>query len=188
MAGVLADPCAPQRLGPVERPRAYPVPVTSLTLEFTREFDLPRAIVWDALVEPVLLEGWLADAEVEPRVGGRFRLRWVEPDHLSPFSGEIVTLVPRELLDVEGAASERLRFSLRELPGGTRGTSSSLSIAVTSVIEPPFAPGVIAHWQSSLDQLEDLLRGRPVDWANWERDRRASWGDHFDRAARGERH
>jgi len=170
------------------RGRAYPVTVTGLTLEFTRELDLPRAIVWDALVDPVLLEGWLADAEVEPRVGGGYRLRWIEPDHLAPFAGEIVRMLPGELLEVASPNGERLRFDLRELPGGTRGSGCGLTIGVTSVIEPRFAPGVIAHWQSSLDQLEDLLRGRPVDWANWERDRRASWGDHFDRAVRESSH
>ena len=58
------------------------LPVSSITLEFERAFDLPASIVWDALIDPVLLEGWLADATVDPRVGGEYRLAWIAPTHL----------------------------------------------------------------------------------------------------------
>ncbi len=38
---------------------------------------LPVALIHAALVEPARLRAWLCDeAEVEPRVGGRYRLRW----------------------------------------------------------------------------------------------------------------
>lgn len=165
-------------------PHAYPVTVTGQTLEFTRDFDLPPAIVWDALVDPVLLEGWLADAEVDLRAGGGFRLRWIQPNHLAPFRGEIVALAPGEVLEIAGGDSGGLRFDLRAVPGGTRGVGSTLLVTVASPVERRFAPGVIAHWQSNLEQLDELLRGHPVDWANWQRDRGARWVDHLDRAAR----
>jgi hypothetical protein len=29
-----------------------------------------------------------------------------------------------------------------------------------------------------LDQLEELLRGHPVDWANWDRDRMGTWTEY----------
>jgi uncharacterized protein YndB with AHSA1/START domain len=41
---------------------------------------LPIPMIYAAFTEPEKLTGWLCDgAEVEPKVGGRFRLRWNEP-------------------------------------------------------------------------------------------------------------
>jgi len=158
--------------------------VSSITLEFERAFDLPASIVWDALIDPVLLEGWLADATVDPRVGGEYRLAWIAPTHLVPVAGRIVALVEGSLLEISTGGPDRLRFALVDVPGGTRGSATSVRVVVTTALEPRFAPGVIAHWRSNLEQLEELLRGHPVDWANWERDRGVSWGQHLERAHR----
>ncbi len=107
-----------------------------------RRIDLPRAIVWDALLDPVLVEGWLhptarlLDGEIRERV--------------DPAAGETAVLVT--VLEPFGA----LRFELDELGGGTRGTSTGLRLTA----ERP------SGWHDRLDELENLLRGHPVDWGD----------------------
>jgi hypothetical protein len=103
-----------------------------------RVVDLPRAIVWDGLVDPVLVEGWF-DPELrlvdgEPRV-------------------EVLERHDPELLRVRVAGLGELTFSAEELPGGTRGASTLLRFT---------AP--LEQADELLDRLEDLLRGHPVDW------------------------
>ena len=158
--------------------------VSGVTLVFRRDLDFSPAIVWDALVDPVLLEGWLADATVDFRLGGRFRLDWIEPAHLVPFESRIAGLEPRVLLELASRGGGGLRFDLEEVAGGSRGTSTALTVTVAGALEPRFAPGVTAHWQSNLDQLAELLRGHPVDWPHWERDRGEHFGGHLEKAQR----
>jgi uncharacterized protein YndB with AHSA1/START domain len=91
-----------------------------------RVIDLPRVIVEDALVDPVLVEGWLHPV---------LRLQ--------------------DFPDV--------RLSAEEVPGGTRGTSTRVTVEV-AVPDPRFAGALRETWQTRLDQLENLLRGHPVVW------------------------
>ncbi len=108
------------------------------SLTVARVIDLPRAIVWDGLVDPVLVEGWF-DPELR-LVGG-------EP--------AVVVLERRdpELLRVRADRLGELEFAAETVPGGTRGTSTML--AVTSILP---------DWEDRFDRLEDLLRGHPIDW------------------------
>jgi hypothetical protein len=107
--------------------------------DFERLIYLPRSIVWDALLDPVLVEGWLhptarpLDGEVRERVEPA-------PD---------TTAVLETVLEPFG----RLRFELEERDGGTRGTSTLLRLQATG-----------AGWDDRIDGLENLLRGHPVDW------------------------
>lgn len=103
-----------------------------------RVIDLPPSIVWDALVDPVLVEGWLHPSE---------RL----------IDGTVLACVEGELLHVRGDRLGEVRITLGELVGGTRVTSTLVCVELT---EPP-----TAAWSARLDQLEALLRGHPVDWS-----------------------
>lgn len=109
-------------------------------LRIERVVDLPRAIVGDAMVDPVLVEGWLHP-----------------------------TLRLADFPDV--------RISTEEVPGGTRGTSTLVSVEVR-LADPRFAGAIRETWQTRLDQLENLLRGHPVLWQSERaapaRDRRAN--------------
>jgi uncharacterized protein YndB with AHSA1/START domain len=91
-----------------------------------RIIDLPRAIVADALVDPVLVEGWLHPLLRLPDF----------PD---------------------------VRLTTDEVPGGTRGTSTRVSVEI-ALPDPRFATAIEQTWQTRLDQLENLLRGHPTDW------------------------
>ncbi len=117
-------------------------------LRIERVIDLPRAIVWDAFVDPVLVEGWLDPA-----------LRLVD--------GEPAVLLRErrdpELLRLSSSELGELVIAAEELPGGTRGRSTRVSVEVV-LADPRFAPGVRRGWIDRLDRLENLLRGHPADW------------------------
>jgi hypothetical protein len=104
-----------------------------------RVVDLPRVIVWDGLVDPVLVEGWFDPA-----------LRLIDGDP------DVVVLERRdpEVLRVRVDGIGELVFEAEELPGGTRGRSTRLRLT-----------GAIEGADELLDRLEDLLRGHPVDWS-----------------------
>jgi hypothetical protein len=68
-----------------------------------------------------------------------------------------------------------LEFTLESVPGGTRGTSTDLRLKIRVDTEPRLLASTHAYWQSNFDQLEDLLRGHPVDWSTWQRDRGEAW-------------
>ena len=137
--------------------------MSTLPLVFERDYEFPRVIVWDALVDSELVSGWLAEAEIVPEVGGQYNLTWPRRNAASTF-GRITVLQSLERLWVETTDAGRLQFELEELPGGSRGTSTRLRLTVDVEIEPAFAPRVQADWELALEQLEELLRGHPVDW------------------------
>lgn len=151
-------------------------------LSFSRDFDLPPIIVWDALIDADLVSGWLAEATITPEVGGEYNLRWMHRPTLpqTPSLGRITLLQPLERLDVDTTSAGRLRFELEQVPGGTRVYGTRLRLTVDVDLEPALEARAKADWLTSLDQLEDLLRGHPVDWSSWDRDRREAWAHHFD--------
>jgi uncharacterized protein YndB with AHSA1/START domain len=144
-------------------------------LVLERRLDLPRAVVWDALVDPVLAEGWLhpsarlAGEEVE---GGFDPIEFVEPE-----SPEAVAV-----LHVDSAELGEVRFELIEVAGGTRGASTDLTLTVRSHGDARFLAPIVAGWRSRLDQLDDLLRGHPVEWQHWQRDRGADYEQYLAEA------
>lgn len=158
--------------------QTYTVGVSSGVIVFERRIDLPREIVWDALIDDALVSGWLAEASIEPRVGGRYDLEWMHPDPYPPTVGTIRELDAVTRLVVETSNVGVLAFDLDGVAGGTRGHSTILRLTVTLDIESstsPLSPRAQAYWLADLDQLEALLRGHPVDWANWHRDHLDDW-------------
>lgn len=152
----------------------------AFSLECERDFEFPRIIVWDALVDPELVSGWLGEASIVPELGGDFSITWHQrPGHPTTV-GSISALQSRRLLVVQTDDAGVVRFDLTELPGGSRGTSTNLRVTVELEMERAFAARVWADWRSNLDQLEDLLRGHPVDWQHWERDRQPIWTSYLD--------
>lgn len=146
-------------------------------LFFEREIDLPRAIVWDALVDPELVSGWLAEAQIDPIAGGRYDLRWLHSTDPRT-TGIIDEFDDAHALVIDTDNRGRIDFRLEESSGGPRGSSTILRLTVFLELDAAFAARVRANWMIGLDQLEELLRGRPVDWANWDRDRMGTWTEY----------
>jgi uncharacterized protein YndB with AHSA1/START domain len=147
-------------------------------LTVSREYDLPRSIVWDAFVDADLVSGWLAPAEIEPRVGGRYDLAWSGSTPLPPTVGVIEQLDEPSLVVVDTSIG-RLEFRLDQFEGGTRATSTRLTVTITSEADAEFSSSSVAHWLTNLEQLESLLRGKPVNWENWDNDWRPIWLRHL---------
>lgn len=158
---------------------AYSVLVTSL-IRLTRDLEFPRVIVWDALTDEDLIAGWLAEARVQPEVGGRFDLTWLHRPASGVTTGKITRLVPHERLDVTTSDAGAVSFTLEEMEGGSRGTSTRLNLAIDIDVEPAFLTRVKVDWLVYLDQLDELLHGHPVDWAHWDRDSHDAWTRHLD--------
>jgi uncharacterized protein YndB with AHSA1/START domain len=151
---------------------------------FEREIDLPRAIVWDALVDPELVSGWLAGAVIEPVPGGRYDLDWLQSSDPGT-AGIIDELRAPHTLVVDTDNRGRIDFRLEESSGGSRGSVTILRLTVVVELEAAFAARVRANWMIGLDQLEELLRGHPVDWANWDRDHMGTWTEYRNLFASG---
>jgi uncharacterized protein YndB with AHSA1/START domain len=149
-------------------------------LAFQRDYEFPRVIVWDALVDADLVSGWLAEAVIVPESGGEYNLRWLHKVGKPETFGRITLMTTLDRLDVDTHDVGRLTFQLEELQAGSRGTSTRLTLTVDTDVEPEFHPTIVADWLTNLDQLEALLRGHPVDWATWDRDRREDWSRHLE--------
>jgi len=118
-----------------------------------RAVDLPRAIVWEALVDADLVAGWLHPSE--RLVTGTSPVEFREPD--DPAVPAVLEVISPSFGDV--------RLVLTRLAGGTRGEGTRVELAVSD--EWGRRADREALWTLRLDQLEALLRGRPVDWGRW---------------------
>lgn len=156
--------------------------IAASRFDIERRIELPPPIVWDALVDPQLVAGWLAVASIELHVGGRYDLAWQRDGVRRVGPGVITELRDGTALTVDAAQHGVLSFRLRAVPGGSRGTSTRLRLSVKLGTDPVFAARVRADWETRLDQLGDLLRGHPVDWANWVRDRGDDWNAYLEAA------
>jgi len=79
---------------------------TDTTIVFSRAFNAPRRLVWDAMTRPELLRKWMftppgwswAACEMDVRVGGKYRWAWNGPDGrvALTISGVHTVVVPPE--------------------------------------------------------------------------------------------
>ncbi|MEY2847914.1 MAG: hypothetical protein RI885_579 [Actinomycetota bacterium] len=138
--------------------------MTVRSLILHRVIDLPPVIVWDALVDPVLVGGWLGEAVIDARPGGLYRVGWVGSVHHPALEGRIERMSPRESLTLSTDRHGSIRFTLHPLDGGTRGLATRLDVGIEVEIDPVFIPRLERIWSTALDQLIELLRGHPVEW------------------------
>lgn len=77
---------------------------SDLEIEMTRDFDAPRALVWEMFTKPEHIRQWwghnhlaVTHCEVDLRVGGKYRYVGTTPDGREvPFCGEHLEIVPPE--------------------------------------------------------------------------------------------
>ena len=180
----------PDRTG--VRPADEPTP--SHALSFGRRLDLPPVIVWDALVDPVLVSGWLGEADIEAAPGGRFDVRPGAPEHRRPVGvgrGVVVSIAAPRRLEIEStgeadAAPARVRIILDDVPGGPRDRSTEITVTITTPTPLAHPEEARAAWLTHLDLLHELLHGRIADWDRWAADREPAWLAHRADSARRE--
>lgn len=147
-------------------------------LRFERRLRHPPERVWRALTDPAELSAWLAEAVLEPAVGGKFELRWLNAGDAADETiarGTVTAFDPPRLLELDSDIHGRLRWELAPAPEGTH-------LVFTSDVELPgeYLVQTLAGWHVHLDYLAEALDGARVDWANWTTDR---WQVHHDRYA-----
>lgn len=133
-------------------------------LNFERTIDLPPIIVWDALVDPDLLAGWLGEVRRDTAGSTGFHILWPGADPRESTTGSVAEFDAPRYLRVVTDNRGTIECTLAGIPGGLRGSGTELCLRIDSEIEPAFAATVRDEWETSLDRLERLLHGHPVDW------------------------
>jgi uncharacterized protein YndB with AHSA1/START domain len=132
-----------------------------VAVHFERLYDYRQEELWAALTEPEQLSGWLGEAEVDLRVGGRIVIRFGDSNE-EIASGTIHELDPPRVLEYDwtflGESDSVLRVELEPRGEGT------LLILDHRRLTPSVAVGYSAGWHAHLDRLEGLVRGEHVDW------------------------
>lgn len=139
---------------------------------FTRSFNAPRQMVWDAMTKPELLKRWLFGppgwtmtvCEMDLRVGGKYRWVWRGPDGNEMGMGgvhkEIVPpekIVNSQLFDQDWTGGEAVgTLVLTEKNGVTLLTNTvryNTPEAREAVLKTPMEQGMAMGY----DRLEQLL-------------------------------
>jgi uncharacterized protein YndB with AHSA1/START domain len=132
-----------------------------LQVVFHRRYAKPIEKVWAAITTPERLADWLADAEVEPRAGGKFRLGW-NGDH--GMEGRVVAYEEPRLFawtwELDGRETV-VRFELEPDGDGCRLTLTHSGLSPKA----GRGAGVRAGWHAHLDGIPDAIEGRRTDFS-----------------------
>jgi uncharacterized protein YndB with AHSA1/START domain len=131
------------------------------TVHFERVYDYGPRELWAALTEPEQLRGWLGEAEVDLRIGGRIVIRFGDTEE-QVAEGTIRMIDPPRLLEYDwtypGETKSVLRLELEPRGDGTLLILDHRRLPATA------AAGYGAGWHAHLDGLDALLAGEPSDW------------------------
>ncbi len=132
-----------------------------MTLQFERRYEATPDEVWAALTEPESIRRWLfAEAVLEPRVGGAFRLRWSENEA----GGSVLVWEPPRTFQVEWNETN-VRSILRiEITAVENGAALALE---HRNITHKAANGMGAGWHAHLEALGEILSGREASSERW---------------------
>jgi uncharacterized protein YndB with AHSA1/START domain len=143
-------------------------PVAEREIVITREYDAPARLLFEAFRNPEYLKRWfgpkgwpLTLAEMDFRVGGRFRFGMTGPDGVQdpPFGGEFLEIVPdRKIVYVIDTFDEPMTVTLTydEVDGKTTLTYHTLFGSVAMKNEH-VGFGIEEGINSGLDQLADVV-------------------------------
>ncbi|HEY3950250.1 SRPBCC family protein [Phenylobacterium sp.] len=129
-------------------------------ITFMRRLARPVAKVWAALTVPERLADWLAKAEIDLRVGGRFSLHWDTHDYR--MAGVITELDPPRVLawtwPHEQHPDSVVRWTLEPDGDGCR-----LTLVQTNLTAPPLK-NAAAGWHTHLEGLAGAADGVTTPW------------------------
>lgn len=137
-------------------------------LRFERRLGHPVAVVWEALTTPAGIARWMqADAVVEPRVGGRYRLAFHAFDHV--MDGQVTGWEPPRLFEYTWPEAEAGGDSLVRVTLEPDGEGCRLVLLHTLKAGGDLAD-FASGWHWHLDGLDDAARGlaRTFDKPRWE--------------------
>jgi uncharacterized protein YndB with AHSA1/START domain len=133
----------------------------ALQVVFHRHYNKPIEKVWAAVTTPERLADWLAEAEIEMKVGGRIRFNWNSGAH--QMEGRVVALDPPHTFAWTWMLDERetvVRFDLKADADGCwlTLTHSGLNPKGGS------GSGVRAGWHAHLEGIPEAMEGRKTPW------------------------
>jgi len=156
-------------------------PADDPVITITRMFDAPRELVWRAFTDPSYLARWFSPSglstprcEVDVRPGGAWRIDMRTPDGtVYPNQGVYLEVVEPERLvwtDVvdetnapawgETAPPSAVNTARFDDLGGTTKLTLTIRLASPADRDAMLAQGAVEGWNSSLDQLAELLAER----------------------------
>ncbi|CAN5222456.1 SRPBCC family protein [soil metagenome] len=151
-------------------------------IRFERRLRHSPERVWKALTTPEGLACWLAEADIDPRPGGRMALNFRQPDHeFMPDTpdnrlqhNEVLVAEPYTRFEHTFGSNELSVVRWRLTPDGD-GTH----ILLIHSIPQGWAGGranVLSGWRTHMDGLEDAIHGVRHLW-DWDLflARRAAW-------------
>jgi uncharacterized protein YndB with AHSA1/START domain len=158
-------------------------------LRFERDLPHPVEKVWAFLTEPDKLKTWLADGEIDLRVGGRVFLEGDNIDsHVTALEPGRVLAFGWKTADWDGGI---IRFELEPTSDGTRlnfthdmsKLSDEAKRELMDKIEVPEGwdqlPSTLAGWHSIFDRLGKALDGSAqrssLDWREAGKDALDEW-------------
>ncbi|NML54922.1 hypothetical protein HHL19_34435 [Streptomyces sp. R302] len=133
-------------------------------LRYVIELPHPQAAVWEKVASPEGLPSWLCAADpLEPRLGGKVVLRWLNGD--TEVSGRVTAWDPDHVAEYTvGAPHGRIRFHLEPDAGGA---STVLRFTNEFRGDRDLLLDCLAGWHDHFERLRDALDGRPTDWRQW---------------------
>ncbi len=143
-------------------------------IRFERRLRHSPERVWKALTKPEGLACWLAEADIDPRPGGRMDLNFRQPNHeFMPDTpdrrlqhNEVLVAEPFTRFEHTFGSNELSVVSWRLTPDGD-GTH----ILLVHRIPQSWAGGranVLSGWQHHMEGLDDAVRGVRHPWS-WDR-------------------
>jgi uncharacterized protein YndB with AHSA1/START domain len=143
-------------------------------LRYERHLRHPVDRVWRAITEPSEVVGWLADADIDLREGGRVQFRWLntgDGGEQAVATGTVARLDAPWLVEYDTDIHGRLRFELE--PEGDAATRLRLTVEHPDLDE--HLDSVLPGWHVHLEHLDAALDGEPVDWPRWNTEHRPRW-------------
>jgi len=138
--------------------------VESCIRTVSRPLPFGAVVVWDALTDPVLLQGWLAPTAT-PVVDGTLAIAVDGVPLPGASSGTVRSVDPGRLAELDLGLAGTVRFEVEPKEPLATGRSTCLCTASAAPAHELAARGIVAALDARLDALHELLRGRPVDWA-----------------------
>jgi len=131
-------------------------------LVFERRIAKPIEKVWAALTVPERIADWLANAEVDLRLGGRFALHWTDTEEEHRMAGAIVELDPPRLIAWTWPHEQHPHSVVRwEL--APDGDGCVLKLTQTQLTKPPLLD-VAAGWHTHLECLPGGAASVTTPW------------------------
>ena len=133
----------------------------ALQVVFHRHYAKPIEKVWAAITTPERLADWLAEAEIEMKVGGKVQLTW---NKVHQMEGRVVALDPPNTFAWTWNLDERetvVRFDLKADGDGCWLTLTHSGLSP----KDGRGSGVRTGWHAHLEGIPDAIEGRATPWS-----------------------